>query len=152
MEDINIRFAKSSDITNIQDFQVKMEHTIEEHPSPDETGKAGAKYILENPDEGFYLVAGFGDKIVGCLRISFERSVSNNGYYWWIQNVFVEDEYRGKGIFKYLFDRVIDLAKKKENVVTVKLHVHTNNPRAIKAYEKAGMIRSPEYPYIFNIK
>ena len=47
---------------------------------------------------------------------------------------------------------VISLAKKQDDVVAVKLHVHTNNKSAIKAYEKAGMKRTPEYPYIFNLK
>ena len=45
-----------------------------------------------------------------------------------------------------------DLAKKNKEVVAIKLHVHTNNRSAIKAYEKAGMKKTPEYPYIFNLK
>ena len=43
-------------------------------------------------------------------------------------------------------------AKKSDDVVAVKLHVHTNNKSALRAYEKAGMKRTPEYPYIYNLK
>ena len=92
------------------------------------------------------------DEVIGALRISYERSVSRNGFFWWIQNVCIDKNYRGNGIFQRLHDQVINLAKKNEQVVAIKLHVHTNNRSAIKAYEKAGMKKTPEHPYIFNLK
>ena len=51
-----------------------------------------------------------------------------------------------------MFNKVIELAKNQDGVVAVKLHVHTNNNSAIKAYERSGMKRTPEYPYIYNLK
>ena len=53
---------------------------------------------------------------------------------------------------KLIQKEVIKLAKKSDNIVAVKLHVHTNNKSALRAYEKAGMKRTPEYPYIYNLK
>ena len=61
-------------------------------------------------------------------------------------------KYRGNQVFQKLFNEVIKLAKKSDDVVAVKLHVHTNNNSALRAYEKAGMKRTPEYPYIYNLK
>ena len=60
--------------------------------------------------------------------------------------------FRGNRIFQSMFNKVIELAKNQDGVVAVKLHVHTNNNSAIKAYERSGMKRTPEYPYIYNIK
>ena len=55
-------------------------------------------------------------------------------------------------MFQKLHNEVVELAKKNKEVVAIKLHVHTNNISAIKAYENAGMKKTPEYPYIFNLK
>ena len=150
---ITIRYATIEDIKIIQDFQIRMEHYIEEEPSPDAVGKAGVEFILSNaPKHGFYIVAEFGENIAGCLRISFERSVSSNGFFWWIQNVYVHESYRKIGVFQKLYREVIRLAEEATDVVEIKLHVHTNNPNAIGAYEKAGMDKSPEFVYIHKMK
>ena len=149
---IKTRFAEITDIKELEELQVDMENTIEDKPYPDYLGKLGIKFILDNSEQGFYLVAECENKVIGALRISYERSVSRNGFFWWIQNVCVNKNFRGIGVFNELFKKVISLAKKQDDVVAVKLHVHTNNKSAIKAYEKAGMKRTPEYPYIFNLK
>jgi len=149
---IKTRLANISDIKKLEILQVDMENTIEDDPYPDEIGKKGLKFIIDNPDYGFYIVAELEKKVVGGLRISFERSVSRNGFFWWIQNVCVDKELRGKRIYQSMFNKVIELAKNQDDVVAVKLHVHTNNSSAIKAYERTGMKRTPEYPYIFNLK
>lgn len=149
---IKTRFAEISDIKELEELQIDMENTIEDKPYPDYLGKLGIKFILDNAEQGFYLVAECENKVIGALRISYERSVSRNGFFWWIQNVCVNKNFRGIGVFNELFKKVISLAKKHDDVVAVKLHVHTNNKSALKAYEKAGMKRTPEYPYIFNLK
>ena len=85
---------------------------------------------------------------VDASRISYERSVSSNGTYWWIQNVFVSKIHRKKGVFQYLYKKVINMTSANEDIVGIKLHVHKNNLAAQKAYEKAGMKRSSEFVYI----
>ena len=125
-----------------------MEHTIEDSPMPDEVGKKGVNYILSTtPKEGFYLVAEIKGTIVGCLRISYERSVSSNGVFWWIQNVFVSEIHQNKGVFQHLYKEVLKMSKSYKNIVGIKLHVNKNNLKAQKAYEKAGMKKSPEFVY-----
>ena len=125
-----------------------MEHAIEDTPMPDEVGKKGVNYILSTaPKDGFYLVAEIKDIIVGCLRISHERSVSSNGVFWWIQNVFVSETHRNKGVFQYLYNEIFTMSKSYKNIVGIKLHVNKNNLKAQKAYEKAGMKRSSEFVY-----
>ena len=116
------------------------------------SAELGVQGLFDRPQFGFYLVAEHSEEVIGALRISYERSVSRNGFFWWIQNVCINENYRGNGIFQKLHDKVVNLAKKNKEVVAIKLHVHTNNRSAIKAYEKAGMKKTPEYPYIFNLK
>ena len=131
MKKIKIRLGNISDLKELEILQIDMENTIEDEPYPDELGKEGLKFILQNPEQGFYIVAEYNRKVIGALRISFERSVSRNGFFWWIQNVCVEKKYRGNQVFQKLFNEVIKLAKKSDNVVAVKLHVHTNNKSAL---------------------
>ena len=152
MKKIKIRLGNISDLKELEILQIDMENTIEDKPYPDELGKEGLKYIIQNPEQGFYIVAEYNKKVIGALRISFERSVSRNGFFWWIQNVCVDKKFRGNRIFQSMFNKVIELAKNQDGVVAVKLHVHTNNNSAIKAYERSGMKRTPEYPYIYNLK
>lgn len=145
---IIVRLGKIKDLEIIQNFQIQMEHIIEDTPMPDEVGKKGVNYILSTaPKDGFYLVAEIKDTIVGCLRISYERSVSSNGVFWWIQNVFVAENHRNKGIFQLLYKEVFKMSKSYKNIVGIKLHVHKNNLKAQKAYEKAGMKKLPEFVY-----
>ena len=148
-QEIKVRLATTKDLRIIQGLQVEMEHSIEENPMPDEEGRKGVDYILsKSPLHGFYLVAKINKEIIGCLRISYERSVSSNGTYWWIQNVFVSKIHRKKGVFQYLYKKVINMTSANEDIVGIKLHVHKNNLAAQKAYEKAGMKRSSEFVYI----
>lgn len=37
-------------------------------------------------------------EFAGSLMITFEWSDWRNGYYWWIQSVFVRPQYRGRGV------------------------------------------------------
>ena len=41
-----VRLAKIKDLEIIQNFQIQMEHAIEDTPMPDEVGKKGVNYIL----------------------------------------------------------------------------------------------------------
>ena len=73
MNEDTVRIAKLQDLKELQNLQIDMEHTIEDEPYPDKLGKLGVEYILNNPEQGFYLVAENSNNIIGALRISFER-------------------------------------------------------------------------------
>ena len=72
MNEDTVRIAKLQDLKELQNLQIDMEHTIEDEPYPDKLGKLGVEYILNNPEQGFYLVAENSNNIIGALRISFE--------------------------------------------------------------------------------
>ena len=56
-----------------------------------------------------------------------------------IQSVYVEKEYRKKGVFRALYETVIENAKKDPMTKGVRLYVEHNNETAMAVYEKLGM-------------
>jgi len=111
---------------------------------------AAVKAVLADRRKGFYLVAEEGGAAIGQLMLTFEWSDWRNRMMWWIQSVYVDKEWRGKGVFRKLLAEVRRRARK-EGVRILRLYVHTGNRKGIKAYEGAGMDRKPYYIYQFDV-
>ena len=62
----------------------------------------------------------------------------NNRWYWWIQSVFVTKEYRGKGVYRAMYEKVKSLAKE-QDITQIRLYVDKTNYPAQKVYRKLGM-------------
>jgi ribosomal protein S18 acetylase RimI-like enzyme len=71
--------------------------------------------------------------------ITYEWSDWRNGDLWWLQSVYVSPEFRGKRIFRKLFDHLQTLALKRKNVAGLRLYMHADNTRARNTYQKLGM-------------
>ena len=56
-----------------------------------------------------------------------------------IQSVYVEKEYRKKGVFRALYNTVFENAKKDPITKGVRLYVEKDNETAMAVYEKLGM-------------
>ena len=65
--------------------------------------RAGVDAVLAEPRHGFYLVAEVDGDAVGCLMITYEWSDWRNGHWWWLQSVYVREEFRRRGIFRALY-------------------------------------------------
>ena len=65
-------------------------------------------------------------------------SIRRNGEYWWIHNVYVIPEERRSGVFRFLYQHVVELGKASD-AVGVKLYTHNSNERAQRAYRTLGM-------------
>ena len=76
------------------------------------------------------------DRLVGM--IAFYANQPENGVLY-IPHVYVNNEYRGNGVFAELLSKVIDYAKPK-GFKYIRLEVQSNNIRAQKAYQKNGFI------------
>ena len=135
---INISVGTAADIGLIAQFQVDMalesEGTILDH----ERVLKGVTAAMEDQYKGTYIVAKAGDKAVGSLMLTREWSDWTNRWYWWIQSVYVTPDYRGKGVYRAMYDKVKELAK--ENGITqIRLYVDKTNYRAQQVYQKLGM-------------
>jgi GNAT superfamily N-acetyltransferase len=75
---------------------------------------------------------------VGQVMITYEWSDWRNGNIWWLQSVFVRPDWRGKGVFRALFEHVRKKAETTPGVCGIRLYMHSANSRARAAYENLG--------------
>lgn len=138
MEAFQIRRARSEDYATIAQFNQNMALETENKILPDELIVPGVKAILDDAGKGFYYVAEADGEVIGQLMITFEWSDWRNNTIWWIQSVYVKENWRGKGIYKALYEQVKQDAKA-ANIQTIRLYVEKENQRAQEVYRKLGM-------------
>lgn len=102
----------------------------------------GVEDLLLDESKGFYFVAEIDGKVVGQLMITFEWSDWRDGFFWWIQSVYVLPEYRNSGVFKSIYRHVYNIAAADKNVCGLRLYVDRKNEHAKKTYENLGMSQS----------
>ena len=126
----------------IAEFNQAMAIETEGRKLPWDKIHPGIKAILQDSSLGFYLVALYQGEVVGCLAITYEWSDWRNGFFWWIQSVFVAPSHRTKGVFTGLYSHVKSLASSKPDVCGVRLYVEKENTSAQQTYKKLGMIET----------
>jgi len=102
----------------------------------------GVHALFEDPARGVYYVAEVDGRRSGQMMITYEWSDWRNGVFWWIQSVWVEPEFRGRGVFKALYAHVERLARETKGVCGLRLYVERENDRAQSTYERVGMKRT----------
>ncbi|MEE9189600.1 MAG: GNAT family N-acetyltransferase [Candidatus Neomarinimicrobiota bacterium] len=143
---IEIRYATLHDLEIIVEFNSAMARETEYIELKSETIRAGVRNLLTNKVLGFYLIADVNDKSVGQVLITTEWSDWSNGYFWWIQSVYVNPDYRRKNVYRRLHEKVTKLALNQGNVRGLRLYVDSDNSRAQKVYKLMGMNQSS---YVF---
>ena len=101
--------------------------------------KAGVTALLVDPAKGIYYIAEVNGTIAGQLMITYEWSDWRNGNLWWIQSVYVRQDFRRKGVFGRLFKHLENLARARKDVRSLRLYMHVDNAAARRSYEKLGM-------------
>ena len=84
-----------------------------------------------------------GGAVLGQLQITFEWSDWRNGWFWWIQSVYVRSEDRRRGVFRSLYRHVVDLARRDGGVMGIRLYVERENHAAQRTYRDLGMEPTP---------
>lgn len=79
---------------------------------------------------------------MGSISALTEWSDWNAGFYWWIQSMYIVPGQRGKGYMTQLLNAVKSEMQKQDGL-ELRLYVHRDNKKAIRAYEKAAFERSP---------
>lgn len=141
-----IRIATINDAPVIAQFQIAMAWETENKRLDPQTVDTAVRAVIEDPSRGFYLVNEVDGRVAGSLMITREWSDWRNTDIWYIQSVYVVPKERGKGVFRRLFDHVMNLAEQRK-VKLVRLYVETENERAQSTYESLGMKRLPYYMY-----
>ncbi len=141
-----IRIAQPTDIETIAQFQVAMAWETEQKSLAPEVILPGVKAVFEDAGRGFYLVVEIDQRVIASLLVTFEWSDWRNCNIWYLQSVFVELPYRGQGIFRGMYNWVVQAAKAAGTHV-LRLYVETDNQRAQGVYESVGMQRLPYFMY-----
>ena len=152
---LTIRAARVSDANVIADFNRLLASESEGRELDLDTLARGVRALLSDPHRGEYWIAeaaredegeagaGGGDrKPVGQCLVTTEWSDWTNGRYWWFQSVYVAPGYRGRGVFRALWDHVESAARKAGDVASLRLYVEQGNASARAVYEKLGMEES----------
>ena len=136
---IIIRASTPADAPTITDFNARLADETEHLRLDRAQLRAGVDAVLGDTTKGVYWVAEAGGEIVGQLMITFEWSDWRNGVCWWIQSVYVRQDWRSRGVFKALYQHVHQLAKSRSDVCGLRLYVERDNQRARQTYERLGL-------------
>ena len=140
--DLQVRRARIKDLDKLVIFAFQEAREAEGVEKARATLRAGIETALKNEDIAIYWVlVDESDEPVGNVSALREWSNWNAGYYWWIQSIYVSPAYRGKGYSSQLLDTVRTEAKA-QGGLDLRLYVHKDNIRAVKAYEKSGFFES----------
>ena len=136
---MNIRVASSTDAEALIEFNQAMALETEgKHLDPDILGR-GVAAVFTDDQKGFYVVAEEGGQIIGALMVTYEWSDWRNGWFWWIQSVYVIPEFRGNRVYSQLYEFAKRQAGSAGNVCGFRLYVEKENTHAQRVYEKLGM-------------
>ncbi len=97
-------------------------------------------FELNDENAEFYF-AKIDDKIIGYLKLNFGQSQTElkDDKALEIERIYVLKEFHGKKVGQILYDKAIEIAKKK-NSDFIWLGVWEENPRAINFYKKNGFV------------
>lgn len=138
MNTLLIRHARQQDMEQIILFNQAMAMETENKKLNSDTLKAGVENLFLQPQYGFYCVAELDGRVIGQLMITYEWSDWRNGLFWWIQSVYIDPEFRRLGVYRKLYDFILNDSKK-HTVCGLRLYVDKDNLAAKKAYLKCGM-------------
>jgi GNAT superfamily N-acetyltransferase len=134
-----LRSATPADATIIAEFNRRLAWESEHKALDGSTLAAGVAAVLADPARGSYYVALEDDEVVGQLLITTEWSDWRNGWFWWIQSVYVREDARRRGVFRALHEHVASLARGRGDVIGLRLYVEQENHRARATYDRLGL-------------
>ncbi len=106
----------------------RLKNLFELNYSSDTTYTANYRYqvVKEDADTWFHLI--YIEEIIGCCSVRRER----NEYH--IDNVYVEEKWRGRGYAKLLLLNVMELILKKHSTAKFHVFAYSKNIPAVKIY------------------
>jgi ribosomal protein S18 acetylase RimI-like enzyme len=134
-----IRRAHKGDLEALVQFDYAMAAESEDKSLDVERLRAGIAALLDTPADGHYLIAWSGEERAGALMLTFEWSDWRNGRFWWIQSVYVKQDWRRRGVYTALHEHVRTAAKSDPACCGLRLYVEQENTGAMATYRALGM-------------
>ena len=143
MRDVIIRQATLNDLKSIQNLNYELFKLEKENYDPTLIGdwplsEEGKKYFEDLIKNEFVIIALKDEKIIGYLAGTINEKGSYELFqYGEINNMLVDNNYRGSGIGKQLINRFKEYCKTK-NITNLKVVASAKNLNAIEFYKKQG--------------
>ncbi len=134
-----IRTATPADLETLACWAEAMALETEGKMLDPATLRAGIAAGLADPRKARYFVAERGGSPVGTLMLTTEWSDWRDGWWWWIQSVYVAPDARRHGVFRALYAHVEAEARATPGVCGLRLYVENDNARAQATYAALGM-------------
>lgn len=142
---IRVRDATRADIEALVNGCRALAEETEARALDEEVLRRGVAACFEDQGRGRYLVAHPADDsghVQGQLMLTREWSDWRNGWFWWIQSVYVPASSRRRGVYTALHDHVVERARFEPDVCGVRLYVHQRNTDALATYLALRMQRT----------
>lgn len=136
---LTVRRAVTADLPTIVEFNVRLADESEGKTLDRELLTAGVRAALADPAKGPYFLAEEDGRAVGTMQVTTEWSDWRNGWFWWIQGVYVRADARRRGVFRALYQHVYETAKNDPAVIGLRLYVERENTRAQETYLGLGL-------------
>ncbi|QES93966.1 GNAT family N-acetyltransferase [Empedobacter brevis] len=140
---MRIEVLKKSSLTaNFQD----QTYTLFKQLSPNKKQMKLDEILMEN--NPVTLVGCFiGDRIVGIASMAIYKVISGNK--GWIEDVIVDENYRGMGIGLKLIEKLLSISSEKQ-LSEVLLFTEEHRTAAVSLYEKLGFSKKESNIYILR--
>jgi len=135
---ILVREAATPDIPVLAQNNQALARETENIQLNSETILSGVSNALDRED-CHYFVAEINGEVTGQTMVTYEWSDWRDGVMWWIQSVYVQPEYRNKGVFRALFNHIEQLARNRADVKALRLYVMQDNQSGKNTYTALGM-------------
>lgn len=140
---MKVRRATREDLPQLVAFTTAEAQEAEGRIEVLESVEEGIRMALQDDSIAMYwMLVDELDVPIGSVSALREWSDWNAGFYWWIQSMYITPNQRGRGYMSLLLKAVVDEMIRHKGL-ELRLYVHKDNRRAIRAYEKASFERSP---------
>ena len=136
---IVVRDAAPDDVEFIADCNCRLAEETEDKTLDREVLVSGIRRGLAEGGLCRYFVAEVDGRPAGTTMLTYELTDWRDGVIWWLQSVYVLEEFRNTGVFRTVYHHIEGLARRSPLVRALRLYVRTDNERAIKTYRALGM-------------
>jgi len=135
-----IRRADLADLEQLVEFTLAEAEEAEGAGQDREKARRGIRKALEDESVALYwVIENRKEGLVGNISVVKEWSNWKAGNYWWIQSLYIKPAHRGRGLLQSLLKTITESAVQ-GGALDLRLYVHQDNERAIRAYRKAGFV------------
>ena len=136
-----LRQAETEDLPQLQELEqslISVERTMDPTIKEGKISYYDIAAFIDAPDVEIYVIE-YEKMIVasGYARIKDDRHYLKHEKQGYLGFMFVKESHRGKGLNQLIIDSLIKWCES-QGVYEIRLDVYETNPRAIRAYEKAG--------------